>query len=58
MPTMTKKALRASASTDSASPVPRSHRPRAAVRWPADATLPGGLLLDAPLPPVETMQES
>src|SRR6516164_5341284 len=54
---MTKNALRASASTDSASPVPRSHRPRAAVRWPA-VTPPGGLPLDVPLPPVETMQES
>src|SRR5690242_9618368 len=55
-PAMTKNALRASASTDSASPVPRSHRPRCAACWPP-ATLPGGPP-DSPLPPVETMQES
>ena len=46
---MTKNALRASASTDSASPAPRSHRPRDGFRFP-----PGVI----PPLPVETMQES
>ncbi len=46
---MTKNALRASASTASASPAERSHLPRVAVRFP-----PGVM----PPLPVETMLES
>src|SRR5262249_9577980 len=45
-PAITNRALRASASTDSASPAPRSHLPRDGPRW-----LPGVTLPDEP-PPV------
>ena len=55
---MTKNALRASASTDSASPPARSHLPRDPLCRPAGVTRPDAPLPVAPLPPDDTMLAS